>query len=546
MSAEARATLIVEAKTDQAQNSLAGLGKSGAEAGKGTKSSFADATKELTGFNVASLAGVGAITAVLGVMKSSIDTTSKWADEIDRLSRATGTSAKETSLMATVFGDVGISVSTLESSFKVLTKNGLQPNIETFKNLAREYQSIQDPVARNTFALKNLGRSAAEMTEILSKTPDELDALAAAASRSGKVIDEELIAKSEKLAIQSKQLQDKLEGLQIMIGGPLIDVLSQAATGFDMLSRMIELNTVEMQLQYGAITEQEAQLKRLEIATGGAGQAWEEYNETINPVLDAHDRAAATTQTVTAEQKALEYQTAALNTVWQSYGPTVSDAAVKNWELQQTLEPLTGAASDLAFGMGELTTATLFHQAAQGLDAEASLALAESMGLIDAGAAAAKSILDELRTQLESGAISTEQYTSNVTMLNNAINSLPDGKTITIELFEEYRQAFNQELSGQGGTETGQISGATGDGYASGGQAVPNQPMIVGDGGRAEVFVPTQSGYVYPVMPNESNTSSTGTVVFNISGVTDPVAVAREVDRKLEEVGRRGDRRMRT
>ena len=547
MSAEARATLIVEAKTDGAEAALGKLGAGAKQTGKEAKGmgeGFGGAVESLTGFNVASLAGIGGVTALIGGMKASIDKTMQWTDEIDRLSRATGESAAQTSLMATIFGDVGISVGTLESSFKVLTKNGLQPNMETFKKLATEYQAIEDPVKRNEFAMKNLGRSAKEMTEILSKTPAELDALTAAAMRSGKVIDEEMIAKSEKLAIQMQQLQDKTDGLMIAIGGPLVDTLSKAADGFDGLNKIIELNTVNTQLQYGAITEQEAQLRRLEIATGGTGEAWETYNASIAEATDAHERASATTQVLTAEQQALDVQTMALNSTWQSYVPTVSDAVLANEEQRRKMEELTGVASDLEFGLGEVTKATIFHQAAQLLDDQAAFDLAKSMGLVTEKSDGAKTKLDELAQQLADKKITTDEYSGAVKILGDTLEGLPDNVpvTITVEtlVYEARVAAANANLENLRDA-TGNISG-----QASGGQVFAGQPYIVGDAGKPELFVPNTSGYVYPSVPNGDNTSATGmSNVFNIYGATDPDAVAREVQKALDGSGRRADRRMR-
>ena len=69
---EARATIIVDAK-DNASAVLAGIGKAGGKAGAETKAGMNDAIQGLTGFNVASLAGVGGILAVGAGLKYAID-----------------------------------------------------------------------------------------------------------------------------------------------------------------------------------------------------------------------------------------------------------------------------------------------------------------------------------------------------------------------------------------------------------------------------------------------------------------------------------------
>lgn len=150
-----------------------------------------DASGALGVFGVSLTALNSPLTAIAGGIKDSIDTTLKWGQTIDKLSRASGENATETSKMAVVLGDYGIEVDSLDKVVKTFTKNGLQFNLETIKKLAKEYQAIQDPVKRDEFAFKNFGKSGLEMNEILSKTPEELQAVGDAAMYSGKIINEQ-------------------------------------------------------------------------------------------------------------------------------------------------------------------------------------------------------------------------------------------------------------------------------------------------------------------------------------------------------------------
>lgn len=326
---------------------------------------------------------------------------------------------------------------------------------------------------------------------------------------------------SGKLAL----LQHNVDNLAESFGGGIIPILSEAVgaintliTFDDKIKNALDEQSERVAETSGSYDEYIEALKESAKAAGYAidehgnltkvqyygGIAVDVLTEKNYALTEAEFNTAAAQDAVTASSATLTAETMALNSVWQSYGPTVSAAALANEELRQTLNPLTGAASDLKFGMGELTTATLFHQAAQGLDAEASYALAESMGMINKDSAAAKAILDELRTQLESGAITTAEYTSKVGLLNAAINSLPDGKVITIEMLQEYTQQFNAELSGQGGTEDGRISGATGDGYASGVQNMVVPPGYPNDSYPMRV----QSGEVVDVWRSPAERAS--------------------------------------
>jgi hypothetical protein len=54
---------------------------------------------------------------------------------------------------------------------------------------------------------------------------------------------------------------------------------------------------------------------------------------------------------------------------------------------------------------------------------------------------------------------------------------------------------------------------------AQGGPAQAGQPLIVGDGGRAEVFVPQSDGYVYPSL-DEGRQAVAGSGAGASAGVT--------------------------
>ena len=502
---EVRATLIVSAK-DEASPVLGKIGGAGTKAGKETKAGFADATKALTGFDVASLGGIAGVTALTGAMIGSIKYTLDWAGSIDKLSRNTGLSTEEASKLAVVAGDVGIEIGTLERALKSMTKQGLELNIDTLKRVSAEYQAAESPVDRMKIATKAFGAAAQDMTEILSRTPEELDALAASAERSGKVMSEENVAAAEQFEQSLTQLKDTVQGLMVTFGNVAIPTLNKAGETLMNEAKIAAIVAIEFQRMTGQIDYNEAAQRAAAVAAGDLSAALQEQADITDNTVDAHGRAAAATETVAAGTYLLDIQTQALASTWQSYVPTVSDAVVENEIIRKKLEELTGTASDLAFGMGELTTATLYHQAAQGLDADAAYELAKQMGLINPAADAAKSVLDELRTKLEEGALSTSGYTKSVDLLDAAVRSLPSGQTITIEIFEQYRRQYMDEFNAE---NSGQVGGAVGDGYAHGGNVYANQPAIVGDSGRPELFVPRSDGYIYPVVPS-ANTSTTG------------------------------------
>lgn len=129
------------------------------------------------------------------------------------------------------------------------------------------------------------------------------------------------------------------------------------------------------------------------------------------------------------------------------------------------LESVLGNVNTL---MGEFTTELLFNQAAAGLDAEASILLAEKMGLIDPATKAAMEALELLRQGLQSGAIAADDYYGKVDTLNDVIKEMQDKHiTITIDTIERYTKQYWEDLSSlntsnPGGNRPGGIQQANG------------------------------------------------------------------------------------
>lgn len=217
-----------------------------------------DAAGALGTFGISLSALNSPLTAVAGAIKDSIDTSLKWGATVEKLGAASGQTAQQASTMATVFGDFGIQTDSLDKVVKTFTKNGLQFNLDTIKELAVHYQSIQDPVERDKFAFQNFGRSALDMNEILSASPQKLDDLAQAAQYSGKVIDEQTVKSMEDFRLKAAELGDKVDGLKIQVGGPLVGVLSSAADGFSGVTATANALGIAIQAKLGIISYDEA------------------------------------------------------------------------------------------------------------------------------------------------------------------------------------------------------------------------------------------------------------------------------------------------
>jgi hypothetical protein len=142
--------------------------------------------------------------------------------------------------------------------------------------------------------------------------------------------------------------------------------------------------------------------------------------------------------------------------------------------------------------MNELTTAMLFNQAAAGLDAAASLQLAETMGLVDAESALVLNTLQSIRDAYDSGKISLEEYNEAVKQLNQQMQMI-QSKTVTLTVRTSLIDQYG--LWGQG-PNNAYIGLAEGN-RAIGGPVLSHTPYIVGEEG-PELFVPNASGNIIP------------------------------------------------
>src|SRR3990167_7833180 len=223
------------------------------------------------------------------VIKTVIDATKytiQWAGEIDLLSRVTGTGARETSKLAIVFGDVGIGLDVLRASARKMASEGLELNFKSIVALAKEYQALPPGVERSRFAIEKFGRAGVEMSEILDRDISEIEALGRAAEKSGKIVGDDFVKNAEKMETSMHQLQDRMEGFKLLIGGPVINTLNTAAQAVEDEIGVYQLLAIKVQQATGIMDNNTASVKAAEIA--GLSHA-----EAIRQVYGEDDRATA-------------------------------------------------------------------------------------------------------------------------------------------------------------------------------------------------------------------------------------------------------------
>lgn len=449
-------------------------GKDAAKEFDTLKKGVGGAVKSLTGFDIASLTAAAGIAAVGAAAVGAVKETLAWAGAIDKLSRNTGLSTEEASKLAIVAGDVGIEIGTLEKSLKELNKDGLELNFETLKKVSKEYNATADPVKRLKIATDAFGKSAMDMTELLTRTPAELDALGESAQRSGRIMSGEAVAAAEKFETSLKQLQDRGKGLQVTFGNAVIPTLDAALNSFSNINKGLQAAVVSTLLYNGAISQEEAELRLAAIA---AGDYYAAFKAGTPEVEMATESTVAITNAMEGFDRAADAATIASTEL------AAATAAVTLAELDAK------AAAELANGV---------YGAATSILAASNVPLAEKLRLEEALALASGAVTQEeldrqhaieaLTASLSAGVVTEAEYLA-------AVNNMAGGLANARREAELLAMALNNMPSGGSGTavETGGRMGGE-IGFASGGSFVvppgfPNDsyPMRVSSGEQVTV-----------------------------------------------------------
>ena len=98
---------------------------------------------------------------------NSINDYADYVDEIARMAAYTNTSTEEMSKMYQIADDLRIPIGSLEMALKKMSENGIPPSIEGLKQLADEYNKLEDPMQRNQFLIDSFGRAYQDMARLL-------------------------------------------------------------------------------------------------------------------------------------------------------------------------------------------------------------------------------------------------------------------------------------------------------------------------------------------------------------------------------------------
>lgn len=443
--------------------------------------------------NPAQLAGK-ALRAVYDTVKQSIDEFAAYGKQVGDVSRQLGVSAEEASKLIQVADDLEIEFGTLRIAMRTAQKDGISPTIDGLKQLAAEYQQISDPAARAAFAMDKFGRSGIEMQKFLELAPEQIDEMAASAEAAGLVMSNEGVQAAKEYRMALDNLNDSVDGLKMRLGKEALPIFKDA---IDAMSEAVSVSSsyqnqvdkLDAALRAGLISQQD--YNRAVYASVSETLIQQGAFDDVNDALTRYDESV-----MRSDSHLLAHTT------------TTRDAAAAQEELNGRVE----YANSL---LTQYSKQLLFTTAAQGLDANAALALARAFGLVDERVLimnqeipALTSYFDKNKDGVIDASEAASGYTTVLQGLERQLRDMPTTGPVPAQLTPE-------PIANQYGIQE----------RASGGPVMPSRPYIVGERG-PELFVPGAAGQIV-------NNRQLAVSMNIYGGGGDPGAIAQAVAREL-------------
>lgn len=332
------------------------------------------------GFNSIGLGSVasflsitGAITGVGLALRSAINDTLAYGDQVRQLSLLSGTSSDAASRFIQVLDDYGLSTEDALTATRMLTRQGLVPSIDTLAKLSDQYLQINSAEERNDFILKNLGRGGAAWVEVLQRGSTALKDQAAATAQNLIVSkDQQDQMLYQKYA--ADDLTDSIAGLKNELSFGLIPTLSHVTDGFTAVLMLIDKvremgigKLLSMSLEERAALGDQiyteialsrvmkmrtAQMAQTTQATEDQKKAMQALTDANRSYLDQVDQMSQSDQSFTQQQQDLANQ---LGEAWKD----VVKARGQGWpEMSGHMLDLKGKVQDLNDQLNDLADAT--------------------------------------------------------------------------------------------------------------------------------------------------------------------------------------------
>lgn len=164
--------------------------------------------------------------------QATVGTFQAYAEQVRDLKNVSGESAENTSRFIQVLDDYQISAEDAMTATKALKTQGFAPNLETLADLSDKYLALNTVEDKNAFVLKNLGKAGLEWTNVLKQGSTAIREQSAAVS-GALILDEQMLARAEKLRLAQDNLNDTWEATKIEIGEKAVPLITTALDHFN-------------------------------------------------------------------------------------------------------------------------------------------------------------------------------------------------------------------------------------------------------------------------------------------------------------------------
>lgn len=467
-------------------------------AASGSKfSSFVASAKEAVGS--IGLA-IGAVTAafytVNKVLDATIGTMVEYADQVRRLSSATGESAEDSSRLIQVMDDLKISYEDIE---KAVAKNGktYDYSVEGLARMADEYINLTNEQDRAAFMQERFGKSWITFVPAMERGGQALREANAAVSEN-LILTEEALAQARQYEIAVDNLNDTFTGLKISIGTQAVPAMNTFLTA---LQKQIETG-IEWQDAFPvfAIYDWAVELKNADAAVKASTQSLENQTQALeNNGQSAEDNAAAL-KLVSDQNKELLGLVGQIQNAETSYQQSVKTLADERIEIEKKRAEEIAKGWDASEEKIKEYDNALLENSAKSAENAAQHDLDSKkiiLGLLEQRLAQDGLTTVELDYLLQKGqawgiysaevVTEAQKAMAEVGALANEVENIPENKTVTITV---------QQLGGYD-IGTAQYDNIAHPGRASGGPVNAGRTYIVGERG-PELFTPDESGFIIP------------------------------------------------
>ena len=222
-----------------------------------------------------------------------------------QLSRISGESIEDTSKFIQVLDDYKLTQEDALAATRALTKQGLEPSIETLARLSDQYIKIQDPQQKNEFIIKNLGRAGLQWAQVLEQGSKALYEQADAIDKN-LIFTEKMWEQAEMLRISQDNLNDTFEATKINVGSSLVPALNDLLT---MANNNTEANNNWATALYGVPIL--GQIKFVKDLTDAHSENVATIEERVKKEKENAEASQKTTEELKLEQDAIKALTKA-------------------------------------------------------------------------------------------------------------------------------------------------------------------------------------------------------------------------------------------